>query len=1517
MFRMSRTRGAALVVAAALTVAGAVTLTSAGAATADAQAPTLASYRVLPTGVDDTAGDVTATVVLRIRDAAQAGATAAGFSNGTVTLGGPSTLDTVGLSDSDRVSGTPYDGTYDVDIPVPQGTAAGSYTAAVYLEDFAGANATVAGTSALTVSRANDTAAPALVSLTASATDVDVTAGDRVVTYTARITDAQSGAATAQLTTAGPDGAVDVVQFDRMSGTARDGIWTGTKNFPTYSTPGPWIGSGLTLTDNFGNAATVTTGLGGATVTVHASFDSTKPTLTSLTLDRTAVDVSDGPKTVRVTLKAGDAASGVASGDVTFTSDDGNWTPDAELSPTPVAGDVNNGTWTADVPFDTAGTYTLSQVDLIDAQGNALTLCTPAVAPDPYDPSPDSDCDGPQPAAAVTVTSPDDTVGPTMSGFTIGPATATTGYQGAARVDGVFTVADATSGFAGATVTLVNGSNPMSIYLSAYDLAGGTTRAGTVAFSHYFDVSDAGTWTVSSVEVDDLAGNATTYTTGLGSVTVVTTRNDTAAPVISGLSVTPNPVTTTSGAQTATVTATITDAQPGMVGSGVKDATVTLASPSGARTDVTLDTLVAGNSVTGSWTGTITIGQYDEAGSWTAVAASVTDLALLERDYPAGAAPLPGASFTVVSAVDTTAPVVTELSVPSASLSVTGADRRGVTVPVHVRATDTGSGIDDAAVTLTGPGGQQRSATTPVDNALAVDTDVLVTVPSFSSAGTWTVTGVDLLSDRGADAHWTSTELVAHSLGASFLVTGPADTTGPAVTGLTITPSPVNTDNAPVAADVLVHLTDAGSGVDHGWATIISPHGYQTLSTGLNLAAGDAGDGWWQGSIRLPSYVDGGSWKVSISAVDALGNGTDASGSTLTGAGLLSTITVGGHADTVAPQLDSLTLNHSALDATALSSGGWLTIATTAEDDDSGVAAIAVTITAPNGATQTVTGSPVASSTPSDASYVAAVPLASLLQVGTWGVTSVVVRDLTGNAHTYATADFAAWSTTVSVSSIPGVAPVTTSPPPVPTNVTAILAGTTTATVSWAAPSSTVTGYTVTPYRDGTAQATVAATGTTRTFTQLAKGAAYTFVVRAYNDAGTSEPSVPSVLLAVPASAPAAPTLASVTLLGTTATVAFTAPDDDGGAAITGYTVTPYSGGTAGSPTRVTSGARTADVPDLQRGRSYTFTVAAANNKGLSQPSAASAAMAVPVAAPSAPTGLTATVSGTTATLHWSAPADNGGAAITDYVLTPSVGAAQTVDGSATSATVTGLPAGKTVTFSAVAANSAGSSIPATASVDVPAAPPTTVPPGTTPPTAKPVATALTVSSMAKSLVYGSALRVIGHLVRTDTKAALAGRTVHLQYRRHGVGKYVTFQTAARTSKTGDAVFTTFKPAYSVDVRLVLAAGVGFAAATSTVHAAGEYAKVTIAASASRVTKGRTFSVSGSVSPTKRGHVVYLQRRSGARWITVAHQTLSARSGFRFTVRAATRGTYSYRAYYGADGYQATTASSSPNVRVV
>ncbi len=86
-------------------------------------------------------------------------------------------------------------------------------------------------------------------------------------------------------------------------------------------------------------------------------------------------------------------------------------------------------------------------------------------------------------------------------------------------------------------------------------------------------------------------------------------------------------------------------------------------------------------------------------------------------------------------------------------------------------------------------------------------------------------------------------------------------------------------------------------------------------------------------------------------------------------------------------------------------------------------------------------------------------------------------------------------------------------------------------------------------------------------------------------------------------------------------------------------------------------------------------------------------APAPPATVPGAPTIGTATAGNAQATVNWTAPASNGGSAITGYVVTPYIGAtAQTTTtvGNVTSTVISGLTNGTTYTFRVAAINAVG-----------------------------------------------------------------------------------------------------------------------------------------------------------------------------------------------------------------------------------
>ena len=188
-----------------------------------------------------------------------------------------------------------------------------------------------------------------------------------------------------------------------------------------------------------------------------------------------------------------------------------------------------------------------------------------------------------------------------------------------------------------------------------------------------------------------------------------------------------------------------------------------------------------------------------------------------------------------------------------------------------------------------------------------------------------------------------------------------------------------------------------------------------------------------------------------------------------------------------------------------------------------------------------------------------------------------------------------------------------------------------------------------------------------------------------------------------------APTITTATsLTSTTASVVYSAPFNNIGAPLLYYVATASPGGLTGTVTQ--SGSGTVKVSGLTSGQTYTFTVNVYNQFGPSAVSTASNSVLM-ITVPCAPTIGTATAltNSTTATVTYSAPANNGGSAITSYIATANTGgitATLSQAGSGT-ITVTGLTAGTTYTFTVAAVNIVGTGAASTSSNSIT---PTTVP---------------------------------------------------------------------------------------------------------------------------------------------------------------------------------------------------------------
>ena len=201
--------------------------------------------------------------------------------------------------------------------------------------------------------------------------------------------------------------------------------------------------------------------------------------------------------------------------------------------------------------------------------------------------------------------------------------------------------------------------------------------------------------------------------------------------------------------------------------------------------------------------------------------------------------------------------------------------------------------------------------------------------------------------------------------------------------------------------------------------------------------------------------------------------------------------------------------------------------------------------------------------------------------------------------------------------------------------------------------------------------------------------------------AGNSWATVTATALAAPVTpgtAPGVPTAVSVVGGNAQAIVSFTAPTNNGGAAITGYSVIARPVG-GGSVSLVTGLASPITVTGLTNGTAYTFMLVASNINGASSLSASSEV--TPLTAPGAPTAVSGVSGNGQVVVTFTAPTNNGGAAITGYAVYAlpvggGTGIAET--GSVPPITVTGLTNGTAYTFLVTARNDSGASSPSSAS---------------------------------------------------------------------------------------------------------------------------------------------------------------------------------------------------------------------------
>ncbi len=246
------------------------------------------------------------------------------------------------------------------------------------------------------------------------------------------------------------------------------------------------------------------------------------------------------------------------------------------------------------------------------------------------------------------------------------------------------------------------------------------------------------------------------------------------------------------------------------------------------------------------------------------------------------------------------------------------------------------------------------------------------------------------------------------------------------------------------------------------------------------------------------------------------------------------------------------------------------------------------------------------------------------------------------------------WSNVATVRTGAAVVPLA----PTALNVTSVTVSS--VATSWVASAytggSAITEFVVETLRDGSSSwqrvPTTNPTSLSLAVSGLAPGTRYEIRVSAVNSVGAS-PYL-SGEFTTSTSAPGVPVMSAVSsLTANSVTLNWNLPSTNGGDAITDYKVEFSSnGGTSWSEiAHDASAVRNFAVTGLSSATAYQFRVSTINSLGTSAPSTP-VSVTTPNGAPSSISALrTGSLTANSATLRWNAPANNGGVALTDYVV--------------------------------------------------------------------------------------------------------------------------------------------------------------------------------------------------------------------------------------------------------------------------